>query len=232
MKLKPPRSRSCSRWRAWPLAAALLLPAGATRAQLAPDSARLAVKVAVLRLLALTYEAEVEYRCARHLSLTLLPRVVAGPVPAFISVQANAAGDRVQGLGVGLSPRLYIARAGTEGAQLAGLYCSVKGEYQHLRLALEREAWGEELAPNGLTYYVMRPRTFSETIRRYGGAATLGHQSQVLHPRVLLDFSVSLNALTSRSSAGEATYYRTSSVDYGYSGFFWSLGLSAAFVVK
>ena len=217
----------------WLLGMLLLLKAGAAQAQLAPDSARLAVKVALVRLLSSTYEAEVEYRCARRFSLSLLPRVVAGTAVNYSAPpNVRTSDDQVRGYGLGLSPRFYIPNTGTEGTSLGGLYLSLKAEYQHLRFKYQQNAWGEDLAADGLRYYNFRLRDLTETIDRFGGAATLGYQCQVFHPRLRLDTTLSLNALSSRSSAGEASRYRSARADYGHSGTFWTMGMSLGFVVK
>lgn len=218
------------RW--WLAAAFLLLPAGAARAQLAPDSARLAVKLAVARLFSRAYEVEAEYRWARQLSLTLAPRLVTGTVPGLVSPDANAAGDQVRGSGLGVGARFYFPSADTRGAKLAGFYFGLRAEFQHLRLRYQQPAWGEDLAPDGLLYYTFRPRDFSETIRRYGGAATLGYQCQAFHPRVRLDLSASLQRFQSRSSAGDASRYRSSRTDYGASDPYLTVDLGLGFVVK
>lgn len=210
----------------------LLLGAGPARAQLAPDSARLAVKLAAARLLVSTYEVEVEYRWAARLSVVLAPRLVAGAVPALISSAGHAAGDQVRGGGVGLSGRFYVPVAGVGDSKLTGFYVSLRAEYQRLRLRYQQEAWGEDQAADGLYYYAYRPRTFTETINQLGGACTLGYQCQVVHPRLRLDASVSLNRLESRSSAGPASRYRSSALDYGSSETFGSLGLGLGFVLK
>ena len=211
----------------------LLLKAGAAQAQLAPDSAQLVVKVALVRLLSSTYEAEVEYRCAQRFSLSLVPRAVAGTAVNYSAPpNVRTSGDQVRGYGLGLSPRFYLSNTGTEGTSLGGVYLGLKAEYQHLRFRYQQEAWGEDLAADGLRYYKFRLRDLSETINRIGGAATLGYQCQVFHPRLRLDTSLSLNALNSRSSAGEASRYRSARADYGHSGTFWTLGMSLGFVVK
>lgn len=213
-------------------AAALLLLAGAARAQLAPDSARLVAKLALTPLISHAYEGQAEYRWARRFSFTLAPQVVAGPVPFGVSPQANAAGDRVNGYGAGLGLRCYLPNSGTEGTGLAGLYVGLRADYQHLRLAYQQDAWGEDAAPDGLRYYTYRPRDFGETIVRVGAAATLGYQCQVFHPRLRLDASASRHLLRSRPEAGEASRYRTSPADYGASGAFWSLGLGLGWVLR
>ncbi|ALW83858.1 hypothetical protein AUC43_01305 [Hymenobacter sedentarius] len=212
----------------------LLLNAGAVQAQIAPDSAQLAVKLALVRLLSSTYEAEVEYRCAPRLSVSLLPRVVAGTAVDYSTPPSTRhSDDHVRGVGLGLGSRYYIPNTGTEGAKLAGVYLGLKAEYQHLRLSYQQEGWGEDpSATDGLLYYKFRLRDYSETINRYGGAATLGYQCQVFHPRLRFDTFLSLNALNSRSSAGEASRYRSARADYGHSGTFWTMGVSLGFVVK
>lgn len=215
----------------WPLAGLLLL-AGPARAQLAPDSARLVVKLAVAPLFRHVYEVEGEYRLLKQLSLTLAPRLVAGPVPASVSPTANAAGDQVRGYGLSLGPRFYLPNTGADGALLAGMYVSLRADYQRLGLSYQREAWGEELGPDGLRYYTYRPRDFRETISRFGGSASLGYQSQMLSPRLRLDVAASLHRASTSSSAGEASRYLTSATDYAHSGSFWSLGFSLGYVVK
>ena len=216
----------------WGLTGALLLlPAARAQAQLAPDSARLALKVSVVRLLQSTYEAEVEYRYARRCSVVLLPRAVAGPASDY--TPGNTRGnDRARGYGLGLSHRFYVPNTGTPHTGLAGLYLGLKGEYQHLVLSYSQVTWGEDVAADGLRYYTYRARDFTETISRVGGAATLGYQAQVFHPRLRLDCSVSLNTLRSRSSADEASRYRATRDDYAYSGTFWTLGLGLGFTLK
>lgn len=209
-----------------------LLSAGVARAQMAPDSARLVAKLALVRLVSHAYEVEVEYRCIGPLSVAVAPRVVAGRVPSVVSPSGAAAGDRVFGYGLSVAPRFYIPNTGAEGTRLAGLYVSLIADYQHLRLSYQQEAWGEDLAPNGLRYYVFRPRDFSETIGRTGLAGVLGYQCQVFHPRVRLDTSFGYSSLNSRSSAGAASRYRSSNSDYGYSGSFLALNLSLGVVLR
>lgn len=210
----------------------LLLPAGAARAHLAPDSARLAVKLAVVPLFSHAYEVEAEYRWARQLSFSLAPRLVAGTVPASVSPDANAAGDQVRGYGLGVGARFYFPSVDTRGAKLAGFYLGLKAEFQHLHLRYQQPAWGEDLAPDGLLYYTFRARDFSETITRYGGAVTLGYQCQAFHPRVRLDLSAGLQRFQSRSSAGDASRYRSSRTDYSASDPYLTLDLGLGFVVK
>lgn len=212
--------------------AALLLLAGGARAQLAPDSARLVAKVNVLRLLSASYEAELEYRWGERVGLALAPRLLAGPVPGSVSKLGNASGDQVRGYGLSFSPRYYFANTGTEGARLAGIYLGVRTEFQSLRLSYYQESWGEEVGPDGLSYYTYRPRDLTETISRYGGAAVLGYQCQIIKPRLRLDVSGSLNSLRSTSSAGDATRYRSSPSDYAHSGTFWSFGMNLGYVLK
>ena len=230
-------SRTTPRQLAGLLAAVgLLLKASTAQAQLAPDSARLAVKLAVVRLVGSTYEVELEHRYRQRFSFSLLPRVVSGKALDRASFNGNPvpnrSDDRIRGYGLGFSPRYYVPNTGTEGTRLAGLYLGLKVEYQHLRLGYEQQGWGEDLAADGLYYYTFGPRNFSETINRYGGAFTLGYQCQFIHPRLRFDGSASLNALSSRSSAGPANRYRSSATDYGYSGSFLTFGLSLGFVVK
>lgn len=216
----------------WGLTGALLLlPAARAQAQLAPDSARLVVKASVVRLLQSTYEAEVEYRYSRHCSVVLLPRVVAGPASDY-TPRNTRGNDRARGYGLGVGHRFYVPNTGTPHTDLAGLYLGLKGEYQRLVLGYNQEAWGEDVAADGLRYYTYRPRDFSETIDRVGGAAALGYQCQVFHPRLRLDCSASLNTLSSRTSAGDASRYRTTRDDYAYSGTFWTLGLAVGFTLK
>ena len=210
----------------------LLLRAGGAQAQLAPDSARLALKVDVAQLLRGTYEVEAEDRATPHLSLTVAPHLRQGTVSGLVSRTAYAAGDQVSGYGARLGPRYYFSGQGTAGALLAGWYVGLRADYQHLRLQREGEAWGEDPGPDGLRYYVFRHRESVETIRRAGGAASLGFQGQVLHPRLRLDAGASTHYLQSNSSAGDASLYRTTRTDYGHSGFFWSLNVGLGFVVK
>jgi hypothetical protein len=214
----------------------LLLRPATAQAQLAPDSARLAVKLAVIQLLRSTYEVEVEHRFGSRASLSLAPRVVAGTASDHSTSQAspplNRSDDQIRGYGLGFGPRFYFSNTGAKGASLAGLYVGLKAEYHYLRLSYVQEGWGEDLAADGLYYYTFRSRDFTETISRYGGALSLGYQSQALHPRLRLDGAASLNALSSCSSAGEASRYRSSSTDYGYSGSFLAFNLSVGFVVK
>lgn len=214
----------------------LLLAAGlrpaAAQAQLAPDSARVVLKLGLAPLLAHTYEAEAEYRWRRHLSLSLAPHIVAGLVPSFVSKLGAGAGDEVRGFGLRIGPRLYIPNTGTEGTALGGLYFGLQAVYQHLSLRFKKEAWGEDLAPDGLNYYVFRARDFTETINRYGGVATVGYQWQVFHPRLYLDASLGFNQRQSYSDAGAASRYRSDASDYAYSGNFLSLGLSVGFSLK
>ena len=223
---------------AWVAGASFFLLAGAARGQIAPDSVRWAIKAEVVPLLSSTYEVEVERRLTRRLSFTLAPRLASGPAADYSPVRNGAAlatrrsDDRIWGYALALGPRLYIPNTGTEGAGLAGLYVGLKGEYQHLQLSYRQETWGEDLAPDGLRYYVFRPRDFAETIDRVGGALLLGYQCQVFHPRLRLDLSAALKVLRSRSSAGEASRYQASSADYAYSGAFASLGLGLGFVLK
>ncbi|HEX8505802.1 MAG TPA: hypothetical protein VF630_10570 [Hymenobacter sp.] len=216
--------------------ALLLLKAGTAQAQMAPDSAQLAVKLALGRLLGSTYEVELERRYGRRFSFSLLPRVVAGQALDHSSSNGspfpNRSNDRIRGYGLGFGPRHYLPNTGTEGTGLAGLYIGLKAEYQHLRFTYEQEGWGEDLAADGLRYYTFRARNFTETINRYGGAFVLGYQCQILHPRLRFDGSASLNGLSSRSSAGPASRYRSSPTDYGHSGSFLTFGLSLGFVVK
>lgn len=226
-------SRATPRLRFALLPAVFLLLAGPTRAQMAPDSARLVLKLAAARLLSSTYEVEVEHRYGQRFSVSLLPRVVAGPAQNFdASSNARTSNDQVRGYGLGLSPRFYLPNTGTEGTALSGLYISLKAEYQHLRLRYQQEAWGEDVAPDGLLYYTFRPRDLAETINRYGGAASVGYQCQVFHPRLRLDTSILFNTLSSHSSAGEVSRYRSAPGDYGQSGSFWTLGVGVGFVVK
>ena len=127
-----------------------LLSAGAARAQMAPDSARLVAKLALVRLVSHAYEVEVEYRCIGPLSVAVAPRVVAGRVPSVVSPSGAAAGDRVFGYGLSVAPRFYSPNTGAEGTRLAGLYVSLIADYQHLRLSYQQEAWGEDREPDGL----------------------------------------------------------------------------------
>ena len=219
-------------WRLALLAAGLLLGAHPGRAQLAPDSARLVVKGAVAALFSRTYEVEAEYRWAKQLSCTLAPQLLAGQVLRTASPTGSAAGDRVGGYGGSAGVRFYVPNTGGEDAKLAGLYFGLQASYQQLRLRFKRETWGEDETADGLRYYVFRPRDFSETIVRQGGAAVLGYQCQVFHPRLRLDASAHLHRLASRSDAGAASRYRSSSADYAYSGTLWTLGLGLGFVVK
>ncbi len=208
----------------------LLLKAGPASAQLAPDSARLALKLSVSQLLWRSYEAEVEYRLSPRLSLALLPRGVAGTLRHTPAGGTVSSLDEVRGYGLGLSPRYYVPHT-SAGAGLAGLYVGLKAEYQHLRFAYEQLGWGEDQEANGLRYYRYRAREFTETIDRSGGAVALGYQCQVVHPRLRLDFATSLNALRSRSSTDGNSNYRFNSADYGYSGMFWTANLSLGFVL-
>jgi len=208
------------------------LPAGVAHAQLAPDSARLALKVSVSHLLQATYGAEAEYRCTRALSFVLAPRLVAGTVPARISATAHRDGDQVRGYSLSLGPRYYLPNTGTEGARLAGAYFALRADYQRLNLSYHAEVWGEEQGPNGLLYYTFRPRQQTEAITRYGGAVTLGYQCQVFSPRLRLDVSASLNRLLSSSSAGPTTRYHSSPRDYLNSSPFWSLEAGLGFVIN
>ncbi len=230
-------SRTTSQRLAGLLAAVgLLLRASPAQAQMTPDSARLAVKLAVGRLLGSTYEVELEHRYGPRFSFSLLPRVVAGKALDHASsnsaMVSNRSDDRIRGYGLGFGSRYYVPNTGTEGTRLAGLYLGLKAEYQHLRLDSRQQGWGEDLAADGLYYYTFRLRDFSETINRYGGAFALGYQSQIVHPRLRFDGSVSLNALRSRSSAGPASRYRSSPTDYSYSGVFLTFGLGLGFVLK
>ena len=235
-------------WRTWPASAAAgrrarrallvllalvaLLSAGPAHAQLAPDSARLALKVDVVQLLRGAYRAEAEYRWTRRLSLVVAPHLWRGRVSGLVSRAAYEAGDEVRGAGGSLGSRYYFLDKGTEGALLAGWYLGLRADYQHQRLLRDAESWGEDLAANGLYYYTFRRRQTTETIRRRGGTASLGFQGQVLHPRLRLDAGVNLHQLRSRSSAAQASLYRTARTDFGYSGFFWSLNVGLGFVVK
>ena len=214
------------------LATLLALSPAPTRAQMAPDSARLALKLAFVPLFEATYELQAEYRLARQFSLTLAPRLLAGTVPASVSKVANEARDKVSGQGLSLGTRFYLPNSGAEGAMLAGLYFGLQADYYRLRLSYQAEAWGEDLGPDGLLYYTYRYREGRENITRYGGTATLGYQCQVLHPRLRLDASASLSRLHSTSSGVNLSRYDSSDSDYGYSGKFWSLGLGLGFVLN
>lgn len=216
----------------WLAAGLGLLPAGTAWAQLLPDSARLVLKAELVPLLKHSYAVQVEYRLARLLSLTLTPQVVAGTVPSSVSTTANAAGDQVRGYGCSLGPRLYLPGTSNQGVQLDGLYVSVQAAYQHLRLHYRQAAWGEDLAPDGLRYYVFRDRDFLETIARYGGVATLGYQTEVFHPRLRLDMSASLNRFSSHFSASGNTRYNSSPGDYANPDNYLSLDLSLGFSLK
>ncbi|WP_426061129.1 hypothetical protein [Hymenobacter sp. B1770] len=213
----------------------LLLNSGPARAQIAPDSARLVGKLALVKLFSSTYEAEVEYRHGQRFSFSLLPRLVSGKpndYSANSTITITTSNDQIRGYGLGFGSRFYIPNTGTEGTRLAGLYIGLKAEYQHLRLSYQKEVWGEDPAPDGLLYYTFRNRKFTETINRYGGAATLGYQCQIFLPRLRLDASASLNNLYSRSSAGQASRYRSFQADYAYSGALWTMGLSVGYVLK
>jgi hypothetical protein len=203
---------------------------------MAPDSAQLAAKLAVGRLLGSTYEVELERRYGQRLSFSLLPRVVAGQALDHSSSTGtpfpNRSDDRMRGYGLGFSARYYLPNTGTEGTGLAGLYLGLKAEYQRLRFTYTQEGWGEDLAADGLYYYTFRARSFAETINRYGGAFLLGYQCQILHPRLRFDAYGSLNALSTRSSANQGSRYRSSPTDYAHSGSFVTFGLSLGFVAK
>lgn len=214
------------------LAALLALGTAPARAQVAPDSARLALKLAFVPLFEATYELQAEYRLARQFSLSLAPRLLAGTVPVSVSKVANEAGDKVSGHGLSLGTRFYLPNSGAEGAMLAGLYFGLQADYYRLRLSYQAETWGEDLGPDGLLYYTYRYREGHENITRYGGTATIGYQCQVLHPRLRLDASASLSRLHSTSSGINLSRYTSSDSDYGYSGNFWSLGLGLGFVLK
>ena len=210
----------------------LLLTAGTVRAQIAPDSARLLIKLGLSPLVVSTYEAELEYRWLQRLSLTLTPQVVAGIVPTLVSKTANTNNDKVHGFGLRLGSRLYLPNTGTEGAALAGLYFGLQAEYGHLALSYQQEGWGEDLAADGLRYYVFRQRDYTETINRYGGAGAVGYQCQLSHPRIRLDSALIIHVLHSQSSADGASRYLSSSSDYGYSGSSWGLALNLGYVLK
>lgn len=222
---------------AW-AAGVFFLSVGAARAQIAPDSMRWAIKAEAVPLLSSTYEVEVEHRLTHRLSFTLAPRLASGlaadysPVRNGTALAARRSDDQIRGYALALGPRLYIPNTGTEGSSLAGLYVGLKGEYQHLQLSYRQETWGEDLAPDGLRYYIFRPRDFAETVNRVGAVLLLGYQCQVFHPRLRFDLSAALKMLRSRSSAGEESRYRASSADYAYSGAFASLGLGLGFVLK
>lgn len=219
----------CGGWLALGLAQ---LPAGAAWAQLRPDSARLVLKVELVPLLRHTYEVQAEYRLARLLSLTLTPQVVAGAIPAPVGTTADAAGNQVRGYGLRLGPRLYIPGTSNVGVQLDGMYVNVQAAYQRLRLRYQQAAWGEDLAPDGLRYYVFRDRDLLETVTRYGGAVTLGYQTEVFHPRLRLDVSAGLNYFSSHSSLGTATGYNSRPGDYSNSDSYIVLGLGLGFSLK
>lgn len=225
--------RLCFLLRGGLLAGALGLGvAGPARAQLRPDSARLVLKVGLAPLLKHEYEVQGEYRLGKWGSLTLTPRVVAGRVPSLVSNMAAEAGDRVRGYGFAVGPRLYIPGTNNKGVQLDGLYVGLQAAYQHLRLGYQQAAWGEDLAPDGLKYYVFRDRDFSETIERTGGIATLGYQSELIYPRLRIDVAASLNRFRSRSSAGSGTRYQSEPGDYAHPNAFLTLGLSLGFSLK
>lgn len=215
---------------------ALLLAAGPAGAQApapaAPDPARLALKLAVGRLFVQTYEVEAEYALSRRLSLTLAPRLLAGPIPVYVSTLANEANDEVHGVAVGIGGRYYVHFVAADGNGLAGFFLGLKAEYQRLRPLYRLERWGEDPGPDGLLYYAYRFRDFTETIERYGAVATVGYQAQLVHPRLRLEVSASANALRSRSSAGAATRYDSGPNDYAHSGLSPTLGLSVGFVIK
>ena len=198
----------------------------------APAPARLALKVAVGRLFTQTYELEAEYALNPRLSLTLAPRLLAGPVPQFVSSVANRAGDEAYGQALGLGGRYYLKTQPGDGNGLAGVYVGLKAEYQRLRPLYRIEMWGEDPGPDGLNYYTYRPRSFTETIDRAGGVVQLGYQTRLVHPRLRIDVWVSASYLRSHSSAGEATRYNSSQFDYAYSGLSPLLGLSVGYVVK
>lgn len=199
---------------------------------IAPAPARLALKVAVGRLFTQTYELEAEYALKPRLSLTLAPRLLAGPVPEFVSLMANRAGDEAHGQALDLGGRYYLKTQPGDGDGLAGVYVGLKAEYQRLRPLYRIEMWGEDPGPDGLSYYTYRPRSFTETINRAGGGVQLGYQARLVHPRLRIDVWVSASYLRSRSSAGEATRYNSGRFDYAYSGLAPLLGLSVGYVVK
>ena len=169
---------------------------------------------------------------APRLSLTLAPRLLAGPVPEFVSLTANRAGDEAHGQALDLGGRYYLKTQPSDGNGLAGVYVGLKAEYQRLRPLYRIEMWGEDPGSDGLSYYTYRPRSFTETINRFGGVAQLGYQAQLVHPRLRIDVWVSASYLHSRSSAGEASRYNSGIFDYAYSGFSPLLGLSLGYVVK
>ena len=227
------------RWRGAAFGLALagaLLRAAASQAQAAPDSvtdpARLLLRVAVPPLAYRTYEAALEYRTGRYASVLLAPRLSTGPVPAWVSDVAHAEGDRVRGYGGTVAARLYLPDARFGAFPLAGCYLSVRAEYQHLQLNYFRDAWGEDLGPDGLRYYVLRPRPFGETIWRAGGAVLVGYQLPVVYRRLRFDTSLAFNQFYSHSSIGDATRYDSSATDYASQSPFLSLDVSLGFVLK
>ena len=218
----------------WVLVLGLMLRAGTAQAQLAPapDSARLALKVDVARLFYNTYELEAEYGLTPRLSLLLAPHLRGGRVSGLVSRAAYEAGDQVSGFGARGGGRYYFWDKGTEGTRLAGWYAGLRADYEQLRLRRDVEGWGEDLAADGLRYVTFRRRQSAETIRRGGGALSLGFQGQVLFPRLRLDAGPSLHYRRSRSSAGDASSYRTARTDFAHSGVSWSLHVGLGFVLK
>ena len=153
-------------------------------------------------------------------------------MPQFVSSLASTAGDEAHGQALGLGGRYYLKSQPGDGNGLAGVYVGLKAEYQRLRPLYRIEMWGEDPGSDGLSYYTYRPRSFTETINRFGGVAQLGYQAQLVHPRLRIDVWVSASYLHSRSSAGEASRYNSGIFDYAYSGFSPLLGLSLGYVVK
>ena len=214
------------------LAGALLLGPALGRAQFAPDSVRLLLKVAVPELAYRTYAPALEYRTGQYVSVELAPRLTTGTVPSRVSPLAHDADDEVRGYGGRLAGRLYLPNTTFGGLPLAGCYLSIRAEYQHLRLTYPRTAWGEDLADDGLRYYVLRPRPFSETIRRVGGAAVVGYQFPVISSRLRFDTSLAFNQFYSKSSIGDATRYNSSGTDYGASGSFLNVDVGLGYMLK
>ena len=204
------------------------------RAQEAPVSPSLVVKLIPQYVVVSGLWLEVEYRGARHprQSITVTPQAYAGPVgrpdvvTTYYQSQLQAlSNETVRGAGLQVQHRLYLCP--TEARYPAGLYVSYGPSFQHFTVSRNELGWTEVKDPTGLPYYEYRDVRHTETINRYGATVQAGYQLPLTQKRFSLDVYAGAGWRTGESRTGGnivASRYRSGPSDYGHQGFYFPAG--------
>ncbi|GAA3951706.1 hypothetical protein [Hymenobacter algoricola] len=212
---------------AHPAAAQLLLPAAtATPPQV------LAIKAAVLPLLARGYQLSLEKAWGQHYqqSLSLTPQLYYGPVSNTTSEPSEGGRDQVRGAGLDVQYRRYLS---LRARPLAGLYVAGGPQLQRFKVDFQARSWQPEPGPNGLLYYQYLLADQTETITRLGATAVVGKQMVLDNTPLVIDLFVGLGwrAAWTSTSALPAGRYASGMSNYGSAGFFLPVGIKVGLVL-